>query len=373
MEPLKTDPDHTVHHHGPAARREPDSAPTSKSSFLELAARQSHEMRAVVYREYGSPDVLQLEKTVKPVARDDSVLVRIHAAAANPYDWHFMRGEPYFMRLLIGLRAPNEDRLGVDFAGRVEAVGKKVTHLRPGDEVFGLANGTFAEFVAAPADQVALKPASLNFEQAAAVPLAALTALQGLRDVARIEPGQRVLIIGASGGVGTFAVQIARAFGAEVTGVCSTRNLKLVRSLGADQVIDYTMEDFKESGRRYDVIFQLAGMRSPSDCIRALTPNGTLINSSGDSKGRWLGPLGRFIGAAALSPFVSQTLGSQTTKRSRGDLDYLTELIEAGKVTPVIDRTHPLSAVREAIRYLERGHTRGKVVIKVGAAGDEGR
>ena len=337
-----------------------------------LGLEAGHRMRSIIYREYGSPDVLQLERIDKPIVGDDSVLVRIHAAAANPYDWHFMRGEPYFMRLFIGLRAPKEDRLGVDFAGRLEAVGKNVTHLRPGDEVFGLGNGTFAEYVTAPANQVASKPEVLSFEQAAAVPLAALTALQGLRDVARLEPGHRVLIIGASGGVGTFAVQIAKALGAEVAAVCSTRNLELVRSLGADEAIDYTKEDFGDSGRRYDVIFQLAGKRSPSDCLSSLTPRGILINSSGDSKNRWLGPMGRFIRAAALSPFVSQTLGSQTTKRSRGDLEYLTELIEAGKITPVIDRTHPLSEVPEAIGYLERGHARGKVVIRVGATGEKG-
>lgn len=362
MEPLKTDPDHTVHHHGPAARREPDSAPTSKSSFLELAARQSHEMRAVVYREYGSPDVLQLEKTVKPVARDDSVLVRIHAAAANPYDWHFMRGEPYFMRLLIGLRAPNEDRLGVDFAGRVEAVGKKVTHLRPGDEVFGLANGTFAEFVAAPADQVALKPASLNFEQAAAVPLAALTALQGLRDVARIEPGQRVLIIGASGGVGTFAVQIAKSFGAEVTGVCSTRNVEMVRSIGADHVFDYKREDYTKSGQQYDLIIDNVGNHSLFANRRVLKPDGTLVIVGG-AKGNWLGPLMRPMGAMMLSPFVDQDLVMILAQMKQEDLTILADLMQAGKMTPVIDRSYRLNEVPAAIQYSEEGHARGKIVI----------
>lgn len=322
-------------------------------------------MKAIIYHQYGSPDVLQLQDMDKPVVRDDAVLVRIRAAAANPYDWHFMRGEPYFMRLFIGLRTPKANGLGVDFAGQVEAVGKDVTQFHPGDEVFGVGNGAFAEYLCTPENELALKPTNLTFEQAAAVPLAAVTALQGLRDTGQLQPEQKVLIIGASGGVGTFAVQIAKVFGAHVTGVCSTRNLELVRSLGADHVIDYTQEDFTQSGQKYDLIFQLAGTRSPSHCRRALTSKGRLVLSSGDSDGRWIGPIDRLIKAAALSPFVSQTLSSLNTKRSKKDLPYLTELIEAGKVTPVIDRTHSLGEVPEALRYLEQGHARGKVVITV--------
>jgi len=322
-------------------------------------------MKAIIYHQYGSPDVLQLQDMDKPVVRDDAVLVKIRAAAANPYDWHFMRGEPYFMRLFIGLRTPKANGLGVDFAGQVEAVGKDVTQFHPGDEVFGVCNGAFAEYLCTPENELALKPTNLTFEQAAAVPLAAVTALQGLRDTGQLQPEQKVLIIGASGGVGTFAVQIAKVFGAHVTGVCSTRNLKLVRSLGADHVIDYTQEDFTRSGQKYDLIFQLAGTRSPSHCRRALTSKGRLVLSSGDSDGRWIGPIDRLIKAAALSPFVSQTLSSLNTKRSKKDLPYLTELIEAGKVTPVIDRTHSLGEVPEALRYLEQGHARGKVVITV--------
>jgi NADPH:quinone reductase-like Zn-dependent oxidoreductase len=269
------------------------------------------------------------------------------------------------MRLFIGLRTPKANGLGVDFAGQVEAVGKDVTQFHPGDEVFGVCNGAFAEYLCTPENELALKPTNLTFEQAAAVPLAAVTALQGLRDTGQLQPEQKVLIIGASGGVGTFAVQIAKVFGAHVTGVCSTRNLELVRSLGADHVIDYTQEDFTQSGQKYDLIFQLAGMRSPSHCRRALTSKGRLVLSSGDSDGRWIGPIDRLIKAAALSPFVSQTLSSLNTKRSKKDLPYLTELIEAGKVTPVIDRTHSLGEVPEALRYLEQGHARGKVVITV--------
>ena len=322
-------------------------------------------MKAIIYHQYGSPDVLQLQDMDKPVVRDDAVLVRIRAAAANPYDWHFMRGEPYFMRLFIGLRTPKANGLGVDFAGQVEAVGKDVTQFHPGDEVFGVCNGAFAEYLCTPENELALKPTNLTFEQAAAVPLAAVTALQGLRDTGQLQPEQKVLIIGASGGVGTFAVQIAKVFGAHVTGVCSTRNLELVRSLGADHVIDYTQEDFTQSGQKYDLIFQLAGTRSPSHCRRALTSKGRLVLSSGDSDGRWIGPIDRLIKATALSPFVSQTLSSLNTKRSKKDLPYLTELIEAGKVTPVIDRTHSLGEVPEALRYLEQGHARGKVVITV--------
>jgi NADPH:quinone reductase-like Zn-dependent oxidoreductase len=322
-------------------------------------------MKAIVYHKYGSSDVLKLEEIHKPTVEDDEVLVKIQAASVNPYDWHFMRGEPYLMRLMAGLRVPKRNGLGVDYSGQVEAVGKDVTQFQPGDEVFGMCDGAFAECLCVPEIEAALKPTNLTFEQAAAVPLAALTALQGLRDTGQLQPGQRVLIIGASGGVGTFAVQIAKELGAHVTGVCSTQNLEMVCSLGADQVIDYTRQDFAQNDQIYDLIFQLGGMHSPSHCRRALTPRGRLVLSSGESDGRWIGPFDRIIKAAALSPFVSQTLVSLDTKRSKEDLEYLKDLIEAGKLTPVINQTYSLNEVPEAIRCVEKGHTRGKVVITI--------
>ena len=322
-------------------------------------------MKSIVYQKYGSPDVLELKEVKKPTPKEDELLVKVQAAAVNPYDWHFMRGEPYFMRLFVGLRTPKRHGLGVDYSGQVEAVGKDVTQFQPGDEVFGMCDGAFAEYLCVPEIEAVLKPTNLTFEQAAAVPLAALTALQGLRDSGQLQPRQRVLIIGSSGGIGTFAVQIAKMLGAHVTGVCSRQNLEMVRSLGADQVIDYTQEDFTQSGQKYDLIFQLGGMHSPSHCRRALTPKGRLILSSGDSDGRWIGPVDRIIKAAVLSPFVNQTLVSLDTKRSKKDLEHLKDLIEAGKLTPVIDQTHSLSEVPEAIRYVEKGHAKGKVVINV--------
>lgn len=322
-------------------------------------------MKAITYHRYGSPDVLDFEEVDEPVAKDDEVLIGVRAASVNPRDWHFMRGLPYIMRP-IGLRIPKDGGFGSDVAGQVEAVGKAVTRFRRGDEVFAhVLSGGFAEYTCVSEDVLGRKPANLTFEQAAAVPLAALTALQGLRDHGQIQAGQKVLIIGASGGVGTFAVQLGKSFGAEVTGLCSTRNLDLVRSIGADHVIDYTKEDFTQSGQKYDLIFQLAGTRSPSDCRRALTSKGKLILSSGESDGRWIGPLDRIIKAVVLSPFVSQRLGPFEAKRSKEDLQVLKELIESGKVSPVIDRTYPLSETAEAVRYLEEGHARGKVVITV--------
>jgi NADPH:quinone reductase-like Zn-dependent oxidoreductase len=322
-------------------------------------------LQAITYHRYGPPDVLELEEVDVPALEDDQVLVRVRAAAVNPRDWHFLRGLPYIMRP-IGLRIPKDGGFGSDMAGQVEAVGRAVTRFRPGDEVYAFVlAGGFAEYTRVPENVLGHKPANLSFEQAAAVPLAALTALQGLRDHGRVQPGQRVLIIGASGGVGTFAVQLAKLFGAEVTGVCSARNLELVRSLGADHVIDYTREDFAGNGRRYDLIFQLAGTRSPSACRRALTSKGRLILSSGESDGRWVGPLDRIVRAAALSPFVPQTLAPFEAKQSSDDLQVLTELVEAGKLAPVIDRTYPLPETPEALRYLEKGHARGKVVISI--------
>jgi NADPH:quinone reductase-like Zn-dependent oxidoreductase len=342
----------------PTGHQQPAGAVTAEGG-------EENTLKAITYHRYGSPDVLEFQDVDDPVANDDEVLVRIRAASANPRDWHFMRGLPSIMRPL-GLRKPKNGVLGSDVAGQVEAVGKKVTRFRPGDEVFAhVLAGGFAEYTCISEEVLGRKPANLTFEQAAAVPLAALTALQGLRDHGRVQPGHKVLIIGASGGVGTFAVQIAKSFGADVTGVCSTRNVDVVRSIGADHVIDYTQEDFTQRGQKYDLIFQLAGTRSPSDCRRALTSKGTLLLSSGESDGRWIGPLDRIIKAVVLSPFVSQRLGPFEAKPSAGDLQVLQELIEAGKVMPVIDRTYPLSEVPEAIRYLEEGHARGKVVITV--------
>jgi NADPH:quinone reductase-like Zn-dependent oxidoreductase len=337
-------------------------------------------MKAIVYDEYGSPDVLELKDIDKPPVNDDEVLVRVHAASVNRLDWHLMRGSPYIARLQAGLRKPKDRVLGADVAGQVEAVGKHVTKFQPGDEVFGSlfghGFGAFAEYVSVSDDLLELKPANLSFDQAAAVPVAALTALQGLRDHGRIEPGHKALIIGASGGVGTFAVQIAKSFGAEVTGVCSTRNVDMVRSIGADHVIDYTQEDFTQRGQRYDLIFETAGSQSPSEIRRVLTSKGTLVLiGHGKSEGRWIGPFGRMIRALVLSRFISQRIASYTGKPNyssgpnKGDLATLKELIEAGKITPVIDRTYSLSETPEAIRYLEEGHARGKVVITASGEG----
>jgi len=331
-------------------------------------------MKAIVQDRYGSSDVLQLRDVDEPVPGDNEVLVRIHAAAVNAYDWHVMRGDPYLMRLmapaLFGFRGPKKKIRGRDFAGRVEAVGRDVTRFRPGDEVYGDlgdANGAFADFVCVAHELVEPKPAALTFEQAAAVPLAGTTALVGLRDLARVQPGQRVLINGASGGVGTFAVQIAKSSGAEVTGVCSTRNVDLVGTLGADHVIDYTRDDFTRTGRGYDVVFDLVGNRSLTDCRRALTPTGTLILSGGgvSNGGSLVGPVGLIIRGKLLSSFVRHRLLALAATPSRQNLAALRELAESGKVTPVIDRTYPLGETPDAIRYLETEHARAKVVITV--------
>jgi len=326
-------------------------------------------MRAIVYHEYGPPDVLRAADIDEPAAGNDEALVRICAASVNPADWHFMRGEPRIARLSFGLRRPKEAILGCDLAGQVEAVGGDVAAVQPGDEVFGCSFmrgfGAWADRVSIAHPLLAPKPANLSFEQAAAVPLAGMTALQGLRDHGRVEPGHNVLIFGAAGGVGTFAVQIAKHLGANVTGVCSAGKAGLVRSLGADHVVDYTREDFTQGERRYDLIFQLAGTHSPSECRRALAPKGTLLLSSGESNGRWIGPLSRTLKALLLSPLVGQRLVGFTMKPNGDDLQFLRGLIEAGTVTPVIDRTYPLAEVPDAIRYLEEGHARGKVVIAV--------
>jgi NADPH:quinone reductase-like Zn-dependent oxidoreductase len=326
-------------------------------------------MKAILHDAYGPPEVLTLAEVPKPVVEDGEVLVRVHAASVNPADWHLMRGDPYIARLSFGPRKPRDRVPGCDLAGRVEAVGSNVTTVQPGDEVFGSpfehGLGAFAEFAAISADLVAPRPANLTLEQAATVPVAAMTALQGLRDHGRVEAGQKVLIIGASGGVGTFAVQIAKSLGAEVTGACSAAKSELVRSVGADHVIDYAEEDFTAGAERYDVIFQLGGTRSPSDCRRALTSNGTLVLSSGEPAGRLFGPLGRVVKAMVVSPFVSERMVTFTVKPNREDLLALKELIEAGTVTPVIDRTYSLSEVPDAVGYLEEGNARGKVGVKI--------
>ena len=325
-------------------------------------------MRAIVYCDYGLADVLRLEDVEKPAPQDNQLLIKVHAAALNPLDWHFVRGTPYVMRLQTGLRKPKVIQLGVDFAGTVEAVGKSVTQFKPGDEVFGGRTGAFAQYLCVGEDRaVVLKPANLTFEQAAAVPIAAVTALQGLRDKGQVRPGQKVLINGASGGVGTFAVQIAKSFGADVTGVCSTRNIDLVRSLGADHVIDYTKEDFTKSGERYDLILDNVANHSLSECRRVLAPKGkyVMIGGGGPNDGRWIGALGRPLLALISSPFVSQDMGMMLAELNKTDLTVLSDLMQAGKVTPVIDRRYSLSEVPAAIRYLEEGHARGKVVIDV--------
>ncbi len=327
-------------------------------------------MKAVVYTNYGSPEVLEIRDIKKPVPNDDQVLVKVRAASLNPLDWHYMEGTPYIMRAMgVGLRKPKDPRLGVDMAGQVEAVGKNVTQFKAGDEVFGTGGGAaFAEYVCARKTKLVLKPANITFEQAAAVPIAALTALQSLRDNGKVQPGQKVLINGASGGVGTFAVQIAKSFGAEVTGVCSTRNLDMVRSLGADHVIDYTKEDFAKGEQRYDLILDNVGTQPLSGFRRALKPKGicVMIGGGGPNDGGLIGPLARPVKALLLSPFISQKMGMMMAEIRQEDLTVMHDLMETGKVTPVVDRTYPLSQVREAMKYLEAGHARGKVILTMG-------
>jgi len=324
-------------------------------------------MQAVVQDTYGAADVLELRDIDKPTVGDDELLVRVHAAGVDPGVWHLMTGRPYLVRVMgYGLRTPKVRVRGRDVAGRVEAVGTNVTRFHPGEEVFGICDGSFAEYVRARADKLAPKPANLTFEQAAAVPISGLTALQGLRDNGKVQPGQKVLVIGAAGGVGSFAVQLAKAFGAEVTGVCSTTKVDLVRSIGADHVIDYTRDDFADGARHWNLIVDTAGRRSLSRLRRALTHGGTLVIVGGEGGGRWLGGFDRqILRAPILSPLVSQTLRPLTSKERSEDLVVLKELIEAGKLTPVIDRTYPLGQAPEAIRHLEQGHARGKVVIRV--------
>lgn len=326
---------------------------------------QATHMKAIVYHNYGSPDVLKLEEVQKPVPQDKEILVKIVAASAAAGDWHLLRADPFLARLMSGLLKPKYKILGADVAGRVEAVGRNATHFRPGDEVYGdlspVGFGGFAEYVAAPEDAFALKPTNLTFEQAAAVPVSAVTALQGLRDQGKIQPGQKVLISGASGGVGTFAVQIAKALGAQVTAVCSTSKIELVRSLGADHVIDYTQEDFTQSGKRYDLVLAVNGYHPLSAYQRVLSPQGTYVMVGGTTA--------QLFEAMLLGPLRSkkgrQKLGGMLAKPNQADLNALSALIEAGKVKPVIDRRFPLRDVPDAIRYVEAGHAKGKVVITV--------
>jgi NADPH:quinone reductase-like Zn-dependent oxidoreductase len=334
------------------------------ATVLPVSCGSEDTMKAIVQDAYGSPDVLELREIDQPVPGDDEVLVRVHAAGVDRGVWHLMAGLPYLVRIMgFGLRAPKTPVRGSDAAGRVEAVGKDVTRFRPGDEVFGTCDGSFAEYALAKEAKLAPKSPTLTFEQAAVVPTSATTALQGLRDQARVQPSQHVLIVGASGGVGTFAVQIAKAYGAEVTGVCSTKKVDMVRSIGADHVIDYRRDDFADGTRRYDAILDTGGNRSLSHLRSALADQGTLVIVGAETGGRWLGGTDRQMRALVLSPFVGHSLRMFVAKDNAEDLMVLKDLIEAGKVTPVIDRTFPLEQTADAIRYLEAGYAQGKAVI----------
>jgi NADPH:quinone reductase-like Zn-dependent oxidoreductase len=319
-------------------------------------------MKAIVYEKYGSPDVLEVRDVKKPIPGDNEVLIKVHAASVNAYDWHFLTADIFLIRLMGGgLLKPKDTRLGADIAGRVEAVDRNVKQFQPGDEVFGMVRGGFAEYACAPENVLALKPVNLSFEEAAAVPMAAVTALQGLRDSGQIQAGQKVLINGASGGVGTFAVQIAKSFGAEVTAVCSTGNVEMARSIGADHIIDYTKEDFTKNGQQYDLILAANGYHSLSAYKRALTPKGIYVMAGGS--------MAQIFQAMLMGSWMSETggkkMGGVSAKRSQKDLAFLKKLVEAGKVVPVIDRRFPLSEAPDALRYLGKGHARGKVVIFV--------
>jgi NADPH:quinone reductase-like Zn-dependent oxidoreductase len=324
-------------------------------------------MKAIVQERFGPPDVLRLDDVDRPEIGPNDVLVRVHAAALNPYDWHMLRGDPYIARLMggVGLTRPKSRIAGIDAAGVVEAVGSSVRDLRPGDEVYGLCPGAFAEYARGPASKLAPKPAGLSFEQAAAIPMAGSTALRAIRDVGAVRSGQRVLINGAGGGVGHFAVQIAAGLGAEVTGVSSSGNLGLVRSLGADHVVDYTSDDFTETTDRYDLVLDNVGNQPLGRVRRVLTPTGTLALNAGGSPGHVFGAVGGFVKAAALNSFVKQRLRPVPTRESRDDLLALTALVEGGKLAPVVDRTYPLAEVADGLRHVERGHARGKAVVTV--------
>jgi NADPH:quinone reductase-like Zn-dependent oxidoreductase len=324
-------------------------------------------MQAIVYRRYGTPDVLEYREIEKPVPAAGQVLIRVRAASVNPYDWHFLRGTPSFIRLFTGLRRPKSPRLGADVAGVVESVGAKSTRFKPGDPVFGICSGAFAEFACAREIELAMKPEGLNFDQAASVPIAGITALQGLRDSGGVKAGQSVLINGAAGGVGTFSVQIAKWLGAHVTGVCSTRNVELVQSIGADRVIDYTHLDFTRSGDQYDVIFDLVGNHSLAANRRALRPHGIFVGCGGGGPDRSSsGLLALIFGRLVMSPFTSRKLTGVYAKVNTDDLNVLGELLQSGKIRPVLDRSYLLSNAAEAVRYVEGCHARGKVTIAVG-------
>jgi NADPH:quinone reductase-like Zn-dependent oxidoreductase len=323
-------------------------------------------MKAAVHRCYGSPDIIRYEDIPKPVPADNEVLVKVHAASLNPLDWHHLEGTPYIVRMDAGFGKPENPRMGVDFAGTVEAVGKNVTRFKPGDEVFGGRFGALAEYVTIREDRALVsKPANVTFEQAASVPIAAITALQALRDKGKIRAGERVLINGASGGVGTFAVQIAKSFGADVTGVCSTRNVDLIRSIGADHVIDYTHEDFTKGTQRYDLILDNVATHSLLEYKRVLNPNGIYVMIGSANSGNWFGWLTIPLEGLVLSPFMSEKFGMVLAELNKEDLAKLAALMQSGKVTPVIDRRYKLSEAAEALRYLEQGHARGKVVVDV--------
>ncbi len=329
-------------------------------------AADARPMKAIIYRCYGSPEVLRLEDVAKPTPGDKDVLVKVHAASLNPYDWHFMRGSPYVMRMDSGIGAPKDTRFGVDYSGTVEAVGRSVTRYHVGDEVFGARSGALSEYLIVPEDRVIVpKPAGISFDQAASIPMASMTALQALRENGHVKAGQKVLINGASGGVGTFAVQLARVMGADVTAVASTRNLEMVRGLGANRVIDYTKEDFTEGTQKYDLILDIAGTHSLSDYRRVLTHEGTLVIVGATDRGNWFGPLSEPVKALVMSPFVSQNMAMMLATYSQKDLAYVADLMSTGKITAVIDRRYKLSEVPAAIAYLEEGHARGKVIINV--------
>lgn len=340
-----------------------DAGPEPAAPIPAQAAR----MKALVFRQYGGPEILRIEEVEKPSPRPDELLIRVHAASLNPLDWHRMRGLPYPVRLLAtGIGRPRFTRLGVDFAGTVEAAGAQVRRFRVGDELFGTADGAVAEYVTSTEVGLALKPANLTFEQAAAAPVAGLTALQGLRDKGQLKAGQKVLINGASGGVGTFAVQIAKSTGAEVTGVCSTRNQELVRRIGADHVVDYTREDVTRGNERFDLVLDMVGSYPLLAYRRVLEPHGTLVVVGSPSNDRWIGAMSGLIKATLIHPLVGQHYDVLLADANRTqDLETLAELMRSGKVTPVIDRTYTLVDAAEAMRYLEQGHARGKVIIRV--------
>jgi NADPH:quinone reductase-like Zn-dependent oxidoreductase len=345
------------------------TTPAGDGGDIASPSLRRQKMQAIVQSEYGSADVLRVEETDRPAIKDNEVLIQVHASGMDRGTWHLMAGQAYLIRLMgYGLRAPKNPIPGLDVAGTVVATGAGVTRFQIGDEVFGVSQGSFAEYARAREDKLTRKPAGITFDQAASVPVSGLTALQGLRDAGHLERGQHVLIIGASGGVGTFAVQIAKALGAEVTGVCSTAKIDLVKSIGADHVIDYSHEDFANGSQRYDLILDLAGNSPLARLRRALTPSGTLVIVGGEDGGRWTGGMGRNLRALALTPFVPQRLTSLVSKQRQADLERLAQLIEAGEVTPSIGKTYPLHEAPDAMRHLQAGQARGKLVITVTGA-----